>query len=77
MEERIYSANGIEIWRRADRFFICYDAGSHMAQLREDEITAEEAIEATLGEANATDVLFRLQRRILAGGGDPYRSNIF
>jgi hypothetical protein len=71
----IFCHDGIEVRQFGDRFFIRYDAGSHQIQLREDEITRDEADEAMSSSAGATRVLFGLQKRLMASGVDPYRSN--
>lgn len=72
----IYSGDGIEIRRLLDRYFIRYDAGAHQIELREDEIMLDEAEEAMASPAGASNVLIRLQKRLLAIGSDPYRSNL-
>ena len=75
-EKLIYSGGGIEIWQRQGRFFIRYDAGAHVAALREDEITSDEVAEAMSGSDSATAVLFKLQKRLIANGVDPYSANV-
>lgn len=75
-EKLIYSGDGIEIWQRQECFFIRYDAGAHFVALREDEITLDEVAEAMSGSDNATAVLFKLQKRLIANGVDPYRANV-
>ena len=47
-----------------------------MVLLREDEVTSEDAKRLMRGDPYATEVLFDLQRRLLAAGEDPYVSNI-
>lgn len=63
MSERIFSDFGIEIFKRGERYFVRYDAGEIVVQLREDEITAEEAAKAQESEKSAYEVLLACQRR--------------
>ena len=63
MNDTIFSGFGIEIFKRDRRYFIRYDAGEIVVQLREDEITEEEAAKAQKSEENAYEVLLACQQR--------------
>ena len=63
MSEPIFSDYGVEIFSRDGRFFIRYDAGEIAVQMREDEITAEEASKAQKSEKDAYEVLLACERR--------------
>ena len=76
MEETLFENDGLTLTKRNGRFFVRYDAGSHQIALREDEITPSEADRVMQGHREAEEVLFALQGRIAAAGGDPYRSNL-
>lgn len=75
MNEKVYELGDLEIWKRGDRFFVRYDAGSHQIVMREDEISAEDVNEAVQSEEAATNMLFALQKRLIQAGIDPYVSN--
>ncbi|ATQ42864.1 hypothetical protein [Caulobacter mirabilis] len=72
----MYQDDGVTLTERSGRFFIRYDAGGHQVAWREDEITAQDARRAMSGPREAEDVLLALQRRLMAEGLDPYRSNL-
>jgi hypothetical protein len=76
LDQTIFDDGGLTILVREGRYYVRYDAGAHMNAWREDEISEEEAFRATESEAEATSVLWAVQRRLLALGIDPYRSNI-
>lgn len=63
MSDPIFSGFGVEIFSRDGRFFIRYDAGEIAVQMREDEITAEEASKAQKSEKDAYEVLLACERR--------------
>jgi hypothetical protein len=63
MNDVIFSDFGIEIIKRDERFFIRYDAGEIVVQLREDEISADEAAKAQRSEEDAYEVLLACQQR--------------
>lgn len=67
--------NGLTIFEEKGRFFVIYDAGAHQVAMRKDEISVEEATLGASGKENAIEMLYRLQKRLLAAGIDPYRSN--
>lgn len=76
MPEKLFQFNDLEIWKRGGRYFVRYGAGSHQVVMREDEITEQEATFAARGNAQATEMLFALQKRLIAQGVDPYKSNV-
>lgn len=76
MNKTLYSDDNLSIFERLGRFFIRYDAGSHQVEIREDEISENEAEVAASSEGGTTKVLFALQRRLLEQGVDPYKSNV-
>lgn len=63
MSDEIFSGFGIEIFKRDGRYFIRYDAGEIAVQIREEEITEEEAAKAQKSEGGAYEVLLACQRR--------------
>lgn len=76
MNKTLYSDENLSVFKRLGRFFIRYDAGSHQVEIREDEISENEAEIAASSEGGATKVLFALQKRLLDKGVDPYKSNV-
>ncbi|WP_155988059.1 hypothetical protein [Brevundimonas sp. EAKA] len=76
MTTTLFDEDGVVLIKRDDRYYVRYDAGTHMVLLREDEVTSEDAKRLMRGDPYATEVLFDLQRRLLAAGEDPYVSNI-
>ncbi len=74
-EEILFEFSDCSILRRDGRYFARYDAGVHQIRMREDEISPEEAALAQKGEAEAIQVLWKIQRRLIDSGIDPYRSN--
>ena len=75
MDKKLFQFSDMEIWARGDRFFVRYDAGSHQIAMREDEISEQEAREASLSTEAATKMLVALQKRLIQAGIDPYVSN--
>jgi len=71
MRVKIDDQHGIEIFREDFRFFVRYDAGSHMAVPRLDEISKDDAALAMTGPAAAERVLLSLQKRLRAAEIDP------
>lgn len=63
MDSTIFSDFGIEIFKREERYFIRYDAGEIVVQIREEEITEEEATKAQKSEESAYEVLLACQRK--------------
>ncbi|MGY2257819.1 hypothetical protein [Pseudomonas sp. SDO55104_S430] len=76
MDKKIFQFSDMEIWARGDRFFVRYDAGSHQVAMREDEISEQEAKNASVSADAAMKMLFILQRRLIDAEVDPYISNI-
>lgn len=76
MDRKIFQFSDVEIWARGDRFFVRYDAGAHQVAMREDEISEQEAKNASVSADAAMKMLFILQRRLIDAGVDPYISNI-
>nr|WP_315447757.1 hypothetical protein [uncultured Pseudomonas sp.] len=72
----LFKFRDVEICRRHERYFIKYDAGSHVDVMREDEISEPEALTAAMGEEAVMKLLFELQERLIREGVDPYVSNI-
>lgn len=75
MDKKIFQFSDMGIWARGDRFFVRYDAGAHQVAMREDEISEQEAREASLSTEAAMKMLFALQKRLIQAGIDPYVSN--
>ncbi|MFJ2319379.1 hypothetical protein [Pseudomonas sp. NPDC087817] len=71
----LFKFRDVEICRRHERYFIKYDAGSHVDVMREDEISEQEALTAAMGEEAVMKLLFELQERLIREGVDPYVSN--
>ena len=67
--------DGIEVVRREGQLFVRYDAGAHMAQWREDEITEDEFHGLTVGTTSCSRTMLEIQKRLIASGVDPYQSN--
>lgn len=63
MNDVIFSNYGVEIIKREGRFLIRYDAGEIVVEVREDEITEEEAAKAQKSEKDAYEVLLACQQR--------------
>lgn len=73
---RLFEFNDIEIWKRGEKYFVRYDAGAHQIVIREDEISEENALQASEGKEAAIKMLFDLQRKLELSGINPYISNI-
>lgn len=63
MNEKIFSGFGVEIFQRGGRFFIQYDAGEIAVQMREQEVTEEEATRAQRSEKDAYEVILASKHR--------------
>ncbi len=74
MDTIIFEFNDLKIIKRGNRFFAHYDAGAHQVVMREDEISKEDAEYACRGSEMAQAMLFRLQKRLIDAGIDPYVS---
>lgn len=75
MSKTVFSDFGIEIIEREATLYIRYDAGGIVAQMREDVISEAEANRAMKSENDAYHVLLAIERRLIASGVDPHRSN--
>ncbi|MFD0696351.1 hypothetical protein ACFQZT_19995 [Paenibacillus sp. GCM10027628] len=49
-DELLFSNYGVEIFKRDEKFFIRYNARGIVVQMREDEVTEEEAMKAQTWE---------------------------
>lgn len=74
--EVVFEGYAVAVLRAGDAWFIRYDAGAHQVAMREDAISREEAERAMTGPQDAMEVLFALQRRLIAAGIDPYLANV-
>ena len=75
MRELTYDDDGVAVLKDGSKYYVRYDAGAHQIAIREDEISEGEAKQVMAGTAEATQVLFAIQRRLTAAGIDPYVSN--
>ncbi len=57
-----------EVVERDGRYFVRYDCGSHVSIWREDEITAAQARQATLGPMHLNNMVLSLQNDLTAKG---------
>lgn len=76
MEKLIFSDYGVEILERAGKLLLRYDAGELVGQMREDEITMQEAEKAMRSEKDAYEVILACQERLRDAGLDPNISNM-
>ncbi|WP_423199804.1 MULTISPECIES: hypothetical protein [unclassified Cupriavidus] len=76
MSEIIFDGDGLMVSKDGAKYYVKYDAGAHQVAMREDEISEKEARRIMSGSAEATKVLFELQRRLAVAGIDPYSSNV-
>jgi hypothetical protein len=74
--QQIYDDGDLRIFKRNSRFYLRYDAGAHQVAIREDEISEDDAKQVMRSEADATKVLFALQKRLKKSGVKPYESNV-
>jgi hypothetical protein len=63
MNELVYSGNGVEIFRHGAKLYVRYDEGHFVPEMREGEITAQEALRAQESEQGAYEVLVAVQNR--------------
>ena len=68
-------AQEFEVIERSGRYFVRYNAGAHQTAWREDEISLADLELIQSGPEGESRALFGLQKRLLASGVDPYRSN--
>ena len=57
MDTKLFELSDMQIWKRDDRYFAIYDAGAHQVEMREDEISQEEATSASTGNDAAVSML--------------------
>ncbi len=76
MTEVIYQDDSVAVFAKDERYFIRYDAGAHQVEIREDEITQEQAKSIAADPANIEPILWQLQRRLQDTGVNPYKSNV-
>lgn len=76
MKVKIYDKNNIKIFKVGNRYYIEYDAGAHQIAIREDEISEDEANIIINDESKLMTVLFAIQKRLIARGEKPYKSNV-
>jgi hypothetical protein len=75
MRELIFDDDGVAVFKDGAKYYVRYDAGAHQIAIREDEISESEAKQVMASMAEATQVLFAVQRRLIAAGVDPYVAN--
>ncbi len=76
MRENIFDDGDVSVFKDGARYFVRYDAGSHQIEMREDEISADEASKIIASPEEINGVLFAIQRKLQAAGLNPYKSNI-
>jgi hypothetical protein len=59
----IYDDDGLSVLKDGSTYYVRYDTGAHHIAIREDAISEEEAVQVMAGKAEATRVLFALQKR--------------
>ncbi|MFP4896972.1 hypothetical protein, partial [Paraburkholderia sp. EG304] len=59
-DQHVFSGFGIDILRRSGCYFLRYDAGELVVQIRELELSPEDALLATQSEQSAYEVILRL-----------------
>lgn len=72
----LHTLNALTILYRDGKYYARYDAGAHQPAMREDEITEAEYRMAIERPENASRMLLRLQKRLVAAGVNPYISNV-
>lgn len=65
MTERVFEGHGIEVLKRGSQFFIRYDAGEIVVEMKEIEVSEKEAEKAQEGERQAYEVILRAQQHAL------------
>ena len=69
MIQEVFKGFGIEILRREGKPYLRYDSGHFVTQMKEDEVSEDEAAKAQLSEADAYQVLLAVQAREPKSGG--------
>jgi hypothetical protein len=67
---------GLDVFERSGRFYVRYDAGAHILEMREDEVSREEAVQAAESADGANKVILAFEVRLISQGIDPYKSNL-
>jgi hypothetical protein len=49
MSDKVFEEYGITLFKRAGKFSVLYDAGHFVVQMREDEVTEEQALRLQQG----------------------------
>jgi propanediol utilization protein len=62
-EKIIFSDYGIDIFERNGKKYIRYDAGELVVQMREIQITEEEAVKAQISAKDAYNVIIACENR--------------
>ena len=62
MSEQVFEDYGIVLVRRGNKFFVRYDAGHLVAEMREDEVSEQQALRLQQGEQAAYQVLLEVER---------------
>ena len=76
MRQEIFDDGDVQIFREGAKYFVRYDAGSHQVEIREDEISVDEANRMMGNPEEINNVLFSLQKKLHGAGENPYESNI-
>jgi hypothetical protein len=63
MDKLVFSCSGIEVFSRAGKLHVRWDAGGIVTQMREAEISAAEADRLRKSERDAYEVLLDVDRR--------------
>lgn len=61
--EKIFTGNGIEIFKQNDIYFLIYDAGEISDKMKKIQITEEEAELAQKSSMDAYNVIIKYQNR--------------
>lgn len=61
--EKIFTGNGIEIFKQNDSYFLIYDAGEISDKMKKIQITEEEAELAQKSSMDAYNVIIKYQNR--------------
>ena len=62
MAEQVFNNYGVTLLRRGGKLFVRYDAGHIAVQVREDEVSEQQALRLQQGEQSAYEVLLELER---------------
>lgn len=67
--EKIFTGNGIEIEKRADGYYMIYDAGELCDRMEEIRITEEEVALAQKSSMDAYNIIIKYQNQMMFGDG--------